>query len=204
MLRPLRPSMTSLSRPGSDIGALQSRLHAPVSAPTIAATASSLGRETEDLRLANLSARVAAAARRVASGQSLDLQRDKPVLVEAERILRTGAAALEGEPSSLPDYHDATKTSYAFARLTNSVLNAPPRRPDEHDGHAARRAAASTLLELAGRIHTILTDGNSSPDLRQTAEQIEEIFSRISGAVLSALGRPGDSLAGADPRRRPT
>lgn len=165
----------------------------------VAATAGSLGRETEDLRLANLAARVAAAARRVAHGQSLDPQRDRRVLVDVEQILRTGASALQGDPSKLPDYHATVPTSYAFARLTNSVLNAPPRRADEHDEPAARRVAAQTLLKLAGNIDTMLAAGND-PSVIPVAQDVEKTFNRISANVLSALGRPGDTLTGADYR----
>jgi len=162
----------------------------------VAATASSLGRETEDVRLASMAARVAAAARRAERGQTLDPRRDRAVLLEAERILRTGAAALADDPSKLPEHQVSRQTSYAFARLTNSVLNAPAAPPDQHDEPATRLAAARTLIELADNIQAILSGSGRDNSLIPIARNIEKTFDLISGNVLSALGRPGDSLGG--------
>jgi hypothetical protein len=168
------------------------------SSPGIAATASPLGRETEELRLANLAARVAAAARRVARGKRLDPQRDESVLAEIEQILRTGAASLDGDSSELSGYRASRQTSYAFARLTNSVLNTPPRRPDGHDELTTRRAAAQTLRELADDVRDLLVSSDDPRSVVPTAQRVEMTFNRISSNVLSSLGRPGDSLAGID------
>jgi hypothetical protein len=170
--------------------ALQGRLKF---SSTVVAGAGSLRRETEDLEFANLAARVAAAARRVANNRPLDSRRDVPMLQKAQELLRQGAATLEGKASAPARSQHA---SYAFARLTNSALENRPVDSNLDPNSDIRKETIQTLVELAEQIQKILTYETTSPEVRATAENIQAIFSRVSSNVLGELGSPGDSLGG--------
>lgn len=168
-------------------------LHIISYSSAVVAGAGSLGRETEELEFANLAARVAAAARRVANNRPLDRRRDIAVLQKAQELLRQGAATLEGKASSPePSQH----ASYAFARLTNSALTNQPVRSSPDGSADMRKQVSQVLVELAEQIQKILTYEDGSPEVRDIAENIQTVFSRISSNVLGELGSPGDSLGG--------
>lgn len=159
----------------------------------VAAGAGSLSRESEELKFANLASRVAAAARRVANNRPLDSRRDIPMLEEAQELLRQGAATLEGKASAPPLSQHA---SYAFARLTNTALENRPISTNLDGNSDARKDAIKTLVELAEQIQKIMTYEPGSPEISETAKNVQAIFSRISSNVLGELGSPGDSLGG--------
>lgn len=160
---------------------------------TVVAGAGSLGRETEDLEFANLAARVAAAARRAANNRPLDNRRDIPMLQKAQELLRQGAATLEGKASAPALSQHA---SYAFARLTNSALENQPIGSNLDPNSDMRKETIQTLVELAEQIQKILTYETGSPEIREVAENIQGVFTKVSSNVLGELGSPGDSLGG--------
>lgn len=165
--------------------------------PAVAvATASPLGREIENLGLASLAARVAAAARRALAGLGIDPRRDTKVLESAETLLRTGAAVLRGD--SVPPTADETSRheSYAFARITHSALSHRTARPDGLDDARRREATAKALLELADDLRILRTEPADSPAVESSARELSNVFGRISTNVLSNMGSPGDSIGG--------
>ncbi len=167
-----------------------------VSGPTaVAATASSLGRETEDLSLANLAARVAAAARRVLNGSGLDPRRDISVLQSAERLLRAGAEALGGDGPLPSPQAPSRQESYAFARITHSALSTRTARP-QHPLEEGRRLASKEFIKLADELRTLLDERADETNLMTAALDLNRVFGRISSAVLGEMGRPGDSVGG--------
>lgn len=192
-----RPHL-STSRHGREHRAIGSylpdpSLRRPPGWSSVAATAGSVGRETEDLRFANLAARVAAAARRVIRDGHFDPRRDEPFLRVAEELLRTGAATLNGETT--PYSSDSLRQeSYAFARLTHSALSPRTVRSTPASDPERRRKMASELEQLADDVAMILTEQLDSDSSRKAAEEIRNTFGRISSSVLRELGRPGDSL----------
>jgi hypothetical protein len=161
----------------------------------VAATAPSVGREAERLSLANLAARVAAAARRVLAGRGLDPRRDARMLESAERLLRGGAATLRRDES-----HTSTaapqQDSYAFARITHSALSSRTARPESADEGQRREAAAKAFLELAQDVRLLLEREPNDPEAREAAQNLNDVFGQISSSVLRELGTPGDSLGG--------
>lgn len=84
----------------------------------VAARGVSIQRDTDEIRLANLAARVAAAGRRVLAKGSFDEQRDRQVLRSARQLLEVGAATLSDDV--VPIYSEIVQQdSYTLARLTN-------------------------------------------------------------------------------------
>jgi hypothetical protein len=162
---------------------------------SVAAGAASIRRDTEEIRLANLAARVAAAGRRILTRGSLDEHRDLPVLRAAQRLLQAGAATLSDDVT--PNYSDVVQQeSYTLARITHSALRIQTAQPGRTSETNRRLATARELRELADDIAVLLDPEAKTGDLRSAAHNVSKVFSRISATVLRELGRSGDSTGG--------
>ena len=159
-----------------------------------AATASSVRRDDEEIRLANLAARVAAAGRRFLATGSLDEHRDLPVLRSARDLLQAGAATLSHDivPHSADVFQ---RESYALARLTHSALHTGP--PERGVDTNRKHATAKELQQLADDVSVLLDPHAKPADVRSAADDVSKVFSRISSTVLREFARSGDSIGGA-------
>lgn len=165
------------------------------SSTSVAATASSVGRDAEEIRLANLAARVAAAGRRVLATGSLDEHRDLPVLRSAQQLLQAGAATLSDD--IVPHYPDIVQQeSYTLARLADSALRTQTGRPERAAYTNRRLATARELRQLADHVSVLLDPHAELDEVRSAAGDVSRVFSRISATVLREVGRSGDSIGG--------
>lgn len=152
----------------------------------------------DDVRFANMAARVAAAARRFAVTEHLDPTRDHQVLLHVRELFLTAARDIE-QPTSINTSAPSAQDSYALARITHSALS-EPREPTAREIDQRRTNVAAEFREIARDLTKLLEPvaeqepSETKKQRRLAAEQLRKVFSSVSKTALREVGRHGDSL----------